>query len=180
MSNTINPQRALCQATLVQEGSRGSLLPQLTQLLVRTRSSTLHGNSFLYKAVPASTRSSGECCTSQSIGKCTTRAASKLLWTLTLRVWWHQQSQKVSIKAIPSSLLSIPVGSQLLCNQNKAALWIVIFLHKSVKELWPCQCPFNNYLLSTFHIYFKPICLDLSFLICKIRINIQTTSSCSD
>lgn len=89
MSNTINPQRVLHQATLDQEGPRGSLLPQLTQLLVRTRSSTLHGDSFLYKAVPASTRSSGECCTSQSIGKCTTRAASKLLWTLTLRVWWH-------------------------------------------------------------------------------------------
>lgn len=42
------------------------------------------------KWMSATIRRSAECCNSRCIGKCPTRAArSKLLWTLTFRVWWQ-------------------------------------------------------------------------------------------
>lgn len=78
-NKTINIEdvpRVLHSGHTRQRTSKGPFLPQLTQLLVRTRSSTLQGNSF----PPAQSRrqhlhEGGEPCSGQSTGKCTTRAA---------------------------------------------------------------------------------------------------------
>lgn len=99
------PERVLHSGHTRQRTSKGPFLPQLTQLLVRTRSSTLQGNSFLqsrrqhlHEMVVSPAAASLQVNVQPEL------PASQLPWTLTLGCGDTSRVRRSESKQFPTSL----------------------------------------------------------------------------